>query len=107
MKRIKTTMLVPDTIDKEQFQAHCKTSGWELEAYEERKIPKEPDVLADHSMDSLMDGALDIANGAWRIIKGLAQVGKWAIIIIIVGVRWLWKEGAGKKKEQQQTAVKK
>lgn len=102
MKRVKATFVVADAVDKSYFATAAMAKGGELENYEERKIQKEGNVSTEHSFDSLMDSTMQLANGLWQAIKGLAGMSKWALIIVWEGLRWLWNQGVGKKKDEVQ-----
>jgi hypothetical protein len=93
MKRIRIKGLAEDVITRTQF----RDMFHEIEEYSESDIPKDSDVVAEHSFDSLLQGGLDFANGLWLVIKGFGKMSMWAIIIIFSGLRWLWTRGVGKK----------
>lgn len=99
MKRIKLTVLATDGVRREQFGVLSGVA--EIEKYEEKPIPKEADVFAEHSFESLLDGGKDIAQGIWMVIKGIGATAKWSVVIIIGGFKWLWSNGVGKEKEKK------
>ena len=95
MKRIKVTGLGEDGLTRVQFTDIFH----EIESYEERKVSKDSDVLAEHSFEILVEGGKDFANGLWLVVKGFVKMSGWAVITIVEGIRWLWKRGVGKEKE--------
>jgi hypothetical protein len=97
MKRIKTTIVVPsgdEYMTRESLIWIVKGVG-EVEKYEEKEISKEEDFLTAHHTDRLWDAALDFADGLWLATKGLWGMSKYAMILLITGLRWLWSNGIG------------
>lgn len=94
VKRIVLKAIVRDEVERKDVRFEGLV---EMESYEEKQIPKEKGVLEEHSFDELMDGAVEVANAAWMLVKGFMKMSKWAIIIIIEGLRWLWRGGVGKE----------
>ena len=103
MKRIKVTALVKDAFDKKEMQESINPYAGEIEAYEEKKIQDEKNVIEEHSFDALLDGAFDFAQGLWLTLKGFWKMSVFAIILIVEGIKYLWKGGWGslKKKEDE------
>lgn len=98
VKRIDLKAIVKDDV----VQSRIHFDGLvEIEKYEEKDIPKDKTVLEEHSFDELLDGITEIADALWQLVKGLFKVSKWAIILIVEGVRYLWKGGVGMKKDKK------
>jgi hypothetical protein len=97
-KRVKMTMLVADG---ESDHVKLLVAGLPgvgiVESYEESELPKDADITNEHSFDMLLEGAMDVANGVWRTIKGIGKLSAWAFVLIFEGLKWLWKSGVGKK----------
>jgi len=102
MKRITIKAILPDKTEKAIFTQTIESQGGELERYEEYKIPKDADVLEEHSINALLYALKDTANGAWLIIKGIGLMTKWSLIIVWSGLRWLWKNGLGSNDDKQE-----
>lgn len=100
MKRVKATFIITDTVEKSFFATAVMAAGGEIEHYEEKPVPKEGDILTEHSFDTLMDSALQFVNGIWSAIKGFFGMAKWSLILVWEGLRWLWNHGAGEKKTE-------
>ena len=99
MKRIQATILAQDVWKKSDMLT--ANNILEIERYEEKIVPKEKDVLQEHSFEALLDAGKDFLHGIWLTTKGFVGMSKFAIIMIITGLRYLWSNGVGKKKEQQ------
>lgn len=97
VKRIDMKAIVKDDVAEKNIHFDGLV---EIESYEEKMVPKDKTILEEHSFDELLEGLVEIANAAWSLIKGIFKVSKWAIVLIIEGLRWLWKEGVGKKNEK-------
>lgn len=95
MKRVKTTLLVKDEFSRELLRT---STVHEVELYAEEPIKKEKDVLDEHSVDTLLEGAFEFAQGIWMSIKGFGKMSLFAVIAIVTGIKWLWSEGVGKTK---------
>jgi hypothetical protein len=79
----------------------------ELEHYEEKQISKEKNVIEEHGFDSLIEGGLEFIQGIWLIAKGFGKMAMFAFVILVEGLKYLWSNGVGKKKEEKAKAVKK
>lgn len=97
MKRVKATFVVADKVEKSFFATAVMAAGGEIEQYEEKSVPKEGDVLSEHSFDALMESGLQLVNGIWLAMKGFFGLAKWAVVVMWEGLRWLWTRGVGKK----------
>lgn len=100
MKRIKLTAIVNQEINKSNFDWTIKGFG-EIESYHEKELPKDLDILTEHSFEALWESTLEFANGIWSTLKGFFGMMKFAIIVCIEGLRWLWKEGLGSKDDKK------
>ena len=98
MKRVKATFIITDSVEKAFFATAVMAAGGEIETYEEKSVPKEGDILTEHSFDSLLDSAMQFVNGIWSALKGFFGMAKWALILIWEGLRFLWSHGAGEEK---------
>ena len=65
----------------------------ELNEYREHVVKHEQELLDNYSFDALLDSALQFAEGLWITFKGFSGMLKWSVVIIISGLRWLWKGG--------------
>jgi len=106
MKRVKVAFLAPNEFARKDFEWVVKGIA-EIESYEEKSISKEENVLSAHSTDELLDGGFDFANGIWLAGKGFFKMSKWAAIVIFTGLRYMWKEGLGKKEGKDGKTAKK
>jgi hypothetical protein len=98
VRRVRITLAVPDesSVSKDDFKTYAKNKGGEVEKYEVSGIPnKESDFFAEYSFDSLLDAGMDVVNGIWLFIKGVWGMTKWSLVLIVEGLRWLWKNGLG------------
>jgi hypothetical protein len=100
MKRVKVTFILPDIYGKEDIAKHM-LAGCEMESYEEKMVPKESDILTEHSFDSLMEGMFEFANGLWLVVKGFWKMSAFAVVMIVEGLRWLWGKGIDSKKQNR------
>jgi len=96
MKRIKTTFLAPNEFTKDNFKQTVQ-GILEVEHYEEKLIQKDKTIMDEHSIDTLLEGALEFANGIWMTLVGFGKMSMFAIVIIWEGLRWLWVNGIGSK----------
>ena len=96
MKRIKTTFLAPNEFNKDQFKQTVQGIV-EVEHYEEKLIPKDKNIMDEHSINTLLEGALEFANGIWIMIVGFGKMSMYAAIIIFSGLKLLWDWGIGSK----------
>lgn len=94
VKRIDVRAIVKDGVTQNRIHFEGLV---EIERYGETVIPKDKSIIEEHSFDELFEGLVDIANAAWNFVKGIFKVSKWAIILIVEGIRFLWREGIGKK----------
>ena len=101
MKRVKLTLLAKDKFSKPDAEKFAADGGGELEAYEEKALPKDGNVVTEHSFDTLLEGAFEFAQGIWLALKGFGKLMLWTFIVIFAGLKWLWSEGVGKKKEKK------
>jgi hypothetical protein len=92
MKRIEMKCIVKDNCDTDELHFFIeKHWGGEVEMLDERQVPRDPDLVLDHSFDALLSDARMFANGLWAVFKGIIGISKYAIIIIVSSIAWLWR----------------
>lgn len=107
MKRVVTKFLAHDQFTKEDFM-FAVVPILEVESYQEKSISKDPDIIAEHSFDELWESTKDMANGLWMFFRGLFGMSKWAFVILVEGISFLWRHGVdSKKKATEKEQVKK
>ena len=99
MKRITAKFLAHDSYTKEDF-VFQNTPVLEVESFEERQIAKDKDIIGEYSFDSLWEATKEFAGGIWHAIAGFGKMSMWAIVVVFEGIKWLWKEGIGKKQQK-------
>lgn len=72
-----------------------------MEKYEEKVIPKDPDIIREHSFEALSESGLQFVNGLWAATQGFFGMTKIVVIMGFEGLRFLWKNGAGKEREKK------
>ena len=78
----------------------------ELNEYRETVVKHEETLIDAYSFDSLLSSALQFAEGLWISAKGLAGMMKWSVIVIISGIRWVYK-GGNKNESKTEAGQKK
>ena len=102
MKRVKLTAIVTNDINKENFDWVVKGVG-EVETYQESELPKDFDIMQEHSFEALWDSTLQFMNGLWNAAKGFFGMMKFAVIVTLEGIRWIWTRGVGSKDQKKKT----
>ena len=96
MKRVKTTFLAPNEFTKDNFEQSIQ-GILELEHYGEKTIERDKNIMDEHSIDTLLEGALEFANGIWISLKGLGKMSIWSAVIIWSGLKYMYDRGIGSK----------
>jgi hypothetical protein len=96
MKRVTATFLAAEALEKSDFVKQRLIV--ELEKWEEKLIAKEKNVIEEHGFDSLLEGGLEFIQGIFLVFKGFGKMAMFAIVIVVEGVKYLWKHGAGQEK---------
>jgi hypothetical protein len=100
MKRINVKVMVPDKMMRWRIEKTLLEFGGEIEEYREKPVPKDG-VTAEHGFDALTEAAMNVAEGAWLLGKGIVKMIGWSFHVLIGTFKWLWKEGAGKVKQRK------
>jgi hypothetical protein len=103
MKRVKMKFLVYDSYTKEDFK-FSNAGVLELEEWSESKISKDLNIVQAYSFEELWESTMLFGTGIWHAARGFYGMLGWSITVIIEGFKWLWENGAGKKKETQHEA---
>lgn len=106
MKRVKIEALVDDAFTKDMLWFSMMR---EIEEYSEEplKPKKVTGFFEDHSWDSLSKSAMNMVDGLWIFAKGFLGMAKWALVVFLEGIKWLWSEGLGRKEAKVEAKVKK
>jgi len=99
MKRVKVLFIVLDEVSKERIKEQIASWHAEIEHYEEKHVPKESNILTEHSFDELKDAAFDFINGIWTAMKAFVKMTGYALIVVVEAIKWLWNKGLGSKDE--------
>jgi hypothetical protein len=127
MKRVNVDMIVADQVEQKDF---TDAGVWEILDWKEEhmsrnhvdaiiKEVKEKEkqlktkhlgssFLADNSFESLKQGAVWLVDGVWQIIKGLAKLSTWALVVIVQGIIMMakWSFSSYKKDKIKKTEEK-
>jgi hypothetical protein len=104
MKRVRVKFLAPNEFEREDFLWRIK-GVLEVEEYKENPISKDPDVIQEHSFEELLESTMQFANGIWSALKGFFGMSKWAIVVMMGGLKWMWDKGVGSDKAKKEKKV--